>query len=258
MGFFSLKVVCSICSNDTGLNRIRIANKEWLCKECLKKCKLNTVKPIHHMTSSEIKELIKEAEINQKEWESFVTTREVPKYLKIDDNNKKWVIANSKFSKIYNFSDIVDFELLEDGDSVAKGGLGRAIAGGVLFGGVGAIVGGVTGSRKNKGVCNSLKIKITVKNMFNPTEYITFFPTPLNSSPIKKSNILYKNYFSAAQECLSNLQLICNEINNDKDSTKVESNISVADEILKFKNLLDNGIISEEEFKAKKEELLNL
>lgn len=253
MGFFNNKTVCSICSNDTGLNRLKIANKEWLCKECLKKCKLNTVKPIHYMTSSEIKELIKEAEINQKEWKSFIITREVPKFLKIDDKNKKWVIPVSELSKIYNFADIIDFELLEDGDSVVKGGLGRAIAGGVLFGGVGAIVGGVTGNKKSKAVCNSLKIKITVKSMFNPTEYINFITTPT-----KKDSILYTTYFSSAQECLSNLQLICNEINNDKDSTKVESNISVADEILKFKNLLDNGIISEEEFKAKKEELLNL
>ncbi len=34
--------------------------------------------------------------------------------------------------------------------------------------------------------------------------------------------------------------------------------ISSADEILKFKNLLDNGIISEEEFEAKKKQLLGI
>lgn len=47
--------------------------------------------------------------------------------------------------------------------------------------------------------------------------------------------------------------------NNDKG--QLENNInnsSQADEILKFKNLLDQGIISEEEFDAKKKQLLNL
>ncbi len=43
---------------------------------------------------------------------------------------------------------------------------------------------------------------------------------------------------------------------NDKQSEK--SNISVADEILKFKNLLDIGAITQEEFDTKKKELLGM
>ena len=45
----------------------------------------------------------------------------------------------------------------------------------------------------------------------------------------------------------------------DKKSNEknLKQNISVADEILKFKNLLDIGIITKEEFIKKKEELLN-
>ena len=49
--------------------------------------------------------------------------------------------------------------------------------------------------------------------------------------------------------------------NNDNDKEQLEDNTnnsSQADEILKFKNLLDQGIISEEEFDAKKKQLLNL
>jgi conserved hypothetical protein len=49
--------------------------------------------------------------------------------------------------------------------------------------------------------------------------------------------------------------------NTDNDKEQLEDNTnnsSQADEILKFKNLLDQGIISEEEFDAKKKQLLNL
>jgi hypothetical protein len=42
-------------------------------------------------------------------------------------------LGTKKNPKIYNYSDIVDFELLEDGESITKGGLGRAITGGLLF-----------------------------------------------------------------------------------------------------------------------------
>jgi hypothetical protein len=36
-------------------------------------------------------------------------------------------------STVYNYSDIVDFEFLEDGESVSQGGLGRALVGRALF-----------------------------------------------------------------------------------------------------------------------------
>jgi hypothetical protein len=43
-----------------------------------------------------------------------------------------------------------------------------------------------------------------------------------------------------------------------KANNNSSTGISSADEILKFKNLLENGIISEEEFEAKKKQLLGI
>lgn len=43
-----------------------------------------------------------------------------------------------------------------------------------------------------------------------------------------------------------------------KSTSKNSMTLSASDEILKFKSLLDQGIISEEEFKAKKKQLLDL
>ena len=44
-----------------------------------------------------------------------------------------------------------------------------------------------------------------------------------------------------------------------KNSIQAQNNIpSVADELLKFKQLLDAGVITQEEFDKKKKELLNL
>lgn len=47
-------------------------------------------------------------------------------------------------------------------------------------------------------------------------------------------------------------------INNCKSKFEQKNNNSVADEILKFKMLYDDGIISQEEFEAKKKQLLGL
>jgi len=47
------------------------------------------------------------------------------------------------------------------------------------------------------------------------------------------------------------------EIRNSP-SIGINSSISIADEIKKFKQLMDDGIISEDEFNAKKKDMLNL
>ena len=45
---------------------------------------------------------------------------------------------------------------------------------------------------------------------------------------------------------------------SSKNTNNTSSQVSGADEILKFKELLDSGIITEEEFEAKKKSILNL
>lgn len=43
---------------------------------------------------------------------------------------------------------------------------------------------------------------------------------------------------------------------NESSSTVIQSNVSAADELIKFKNLLDMGVITQEEFDMKKQQLL--
>lgn len=191
----------------------------------------------------------------------FSPSKVVGGYFGIDETSRQWAIGKGLIPSLknavpYSYDDIVDFELIEDGTSVIKGGLGSAAVGGVLFGGIGAIVGGVTGGKKAHQKCTSLMIKITVNNINAPTEYIK-----LITSPTDKKSIMYKSSFQNAQEIISLLQLICNESEDKKilETTNVSVNeVSVADEIRKFKALLDDGIITEEEFNAKKNQLLGL
>ena len=46
--------------------------------------------------------------------------------------------------------------------------------------------------------------------------------------------------------------------NSQSEKASSASSISVADEILKFKNLFDMGAITQEEFEAKKKQILGL
>src|SRR5690625_7856669 len=164
------------------MNRSRIADKEWVCSRCFKKANLkvgSVNNPIKKMTVDDINNAIKAQDNNLNELDEFKPTKKIGRWIEFDDNKQQWLIPSPILGKInkstvYNYNDIIGFELLEDGESLSKGGLGRALAGGALFGGVGAVVGGITGKRKNKGVCTSLRIKITLKDKSNPAEYIDF------------------------------------------------------------------------------------
>lgn len=189
----------------------------------------------------------------------FNITKKIGNYFYIDENHKKWTIPQGLLknkiiqSKIYNYTDILDFELIEDGNSVSKGGIGRAIVGGALFGGIGAIVGATTG-HKQKQTCSILQIKIILNSMNSPIEYITLINTE-----IKKSSNTYKLSFNIAQQILSVLQIICESNKSQKllKETNHEPSSNI-DEIRKYKQLLDCGAITEEEFNIKKKKLLNL
>lgn len=159
---------------------------------------------------------------------------------------------------VYNFDELNTYELLENGSAVTSGGLGvgRAIVGGVLFGGVGAVLGGVTKKRKQTNFVESLKILVTFKNRKPISTTIDF---------IKKKQEKDKKYektLAAAQETLSGFDYIMNILENVKHEQLVEttsgSPVSATDELRKYKELLDDGIINQEEFDSKKKELLGL
>ncbi|MDF2591987.1 MAG: hypothetical protein K0S75_1453 [Clostridia bacterium] len=260
MGFFSLKATCAVCGKDAGLNRYQIANKEWICSDCFKRSGYTLTTPIRKITAEEAKKAISTTEEKKAELEAFIPTKKISNLMEINEETKQWLVHTGILggrgnTTVYKYEDIIDFELLEDGTSVSKGGIGRAVAGGLLFGGVGAIVGGATGKRNTKGICNSLKIKITVNNMSNPTVYINMITTPT-----KKDSFTYKTFYNAAQECLSALQLICSNVEAEHATSAAQqaNSNSAADEILKFKGLLDSGIITEEQFEDKKKQLLGL
>ncbi|MBE6677936.1 MAG: hypothetical protein E7597_03980 [Ruminococcaceae bacterium] len=132
----------------------------------------------------------------------FKPTKKVEKYFYVDEVNKQWCVPCSKESKaVYNFSDLLDFELIENGNTVTGGSIGRAIAGGLIFGERGAVIGGMTG--KQKQTCNKLQIKITVKDLKHPALFITFI-----DFEVKKDGIIYRETIKSVEEIASLLQVI--------------------------------------------------
>ena len=129
----------------------------------------------------------------------------------VNENTNEIIINNNK----YEFKKILSCELLEDGNTITttvgkkKASIGKALVGGALFGGAGAIVGGNSGKINSKSTdtnyCTKLELKITINNLSNPCEYIK-----LISYRTKKDSNNYKKEYENAQNGLSLFQVITN------------------------------------------------
>lgn len=84
-------------------------------------------------------------------------------------NFKKQVLFVSLISNIrviYYFDELIECSIEEDGVTIESGGVGRAVVGGVLAGGVGAVVGAAT--RSSKPTTLSLSVRLVTRNLDRP------------------------------------------------------------------------------------------
>lgn len=127
--------------------------------------------------------------------------------LAVDDVSKQWYLKTAKdfCPKIYKYSDLNEFEVYEDGESIAKGRAGSALVGGLLFGVVGAVVGG-SRSKGNNNICSVLQLRIRVNDLQNPEKVINFI-----STKTKKDSVIYKTNFEKAKNIAATLSYIQNQ-----------------------------------------------
>ncbi|MEK9137191.1 MAG: hypothetical protein AAB393_08715, partial [Bacteroidota bacterium] len=92
-------------------------------------------------------------------------------------------VRGNWFSRVIPFSDVVGVETLEDGEAITRfsrgSQIGGIVVGGVLLGAVGAMVGGVTGSRKTKQNVHRIALNVIINDLSSPVHSITFLTEPV-------------------------------------------------------------------------------
>lgn len=101
--------------------------------------------------------------------------------------------------KKYSYNDIIDCELIEDGNSIVKSSLIGTAAKGMTFG----LAGYLTSAKKEKKFCNKLQVKITVNNLKQPCIYFDYI-----NKKTKTESKDYESAFNKAQKCLSTIKVI--------------------------------------------------
>ena len=183
----------------------------------------------------------------------------------MDNFFKVLVIIGSSNHEIFNYSDIIEVSYEENGNLLYTKSAGRtvggAIVGGVLMGGAGAVVGGLSGASTQNKEIKSLDIKILLRST-SKSSCILHFNEAGRVLKTKDENdrALYETYVKNANQAKDILSVIIDDAK--QAGTKFVSQpvasqpSSVADELTKLAKLKADGILTEEEFQTQKAKLL--
>jgi len=127
----------------------------------------------------------------------------------------------------------------------SKSVVGRAIVGGLLFGGAGAVVGAISGTNGEKKKANFIDYLLTVVIDVDGKEKAIVLGFPNNA--VKEVRQFFDENFPNT--------FIESEQFEIENKSVTQSN-SIADELMKFKELLDTNVITQAEFDSQKEKLL--
>lgn len=164
-------------------------------------------------------------------------------FVSIDKTNRLFCFGHRGGDKgprmIYSFDEVAGYESDAPDDltvTETKGGIGRAVIGAAVAGPVGAIVGAATAKTETRKGGRS-KENVSIR-----------FALPLGESSLP-TTVYPGGMTTFLRSC---------KASQEKPQVAAPAASSAADELLKFKQLLDMGAITEAEYNAKKVQLLGL
>ena len=217
----------------------------------------------------------RETENNKQYFDAFISRAEVvQKFIWKNEEAENAICAeNQKFSLIsaavarkykstiqnIQYSNIVDCQIVEDNSTVVEGGVGRAIVGGMIAGGAGAIVGAST--RSSSDVVNHLEVRIITNDLSNARTAIT-----LIDKRTYRSSDFYKEQYALAQDIYSMVIAAMRSTNPprkqevDRIDVVAEPDNDISDlkkRLEKISRLKEAGIISEKEYDDARAKILS-
>lgn len=185
-----------------------------------------------------------------------------------DDVNEFIAIVTPSDIHVLRYSDIVSISYEENGSDVFNKGIGGAVVGGLLFGGVGAIVGGNTAKATQNKEVRIMNIKILLKSTSNSTIILKIYEAGRDGAVLETKKDADRIHYEGLMKEVSGIKDIFSIIIDivDKNiamqkaasAVQTQTSASVADELIKLAKLKDAGVLSEEEFNAQKAKLLNM
>ena len=177
----------------------------------------------------------------------FNTTHEYGDF-KVDENTLRFIVSYyTGTSRAYHISEVSDWELVEDGQRYkSDNGVLRAVVGGALFGGTGAVVGATTANRTSS--VRSLQVNIYTTDLDTPIVVVYC----LHNQPGQYTNtnsIIYSNACNTAHSIMAVLQSMKLRYDNGSKNMVLEkrnrlrSNNQTQDVFPEKENLPDDYVV---------------
>ena len=184
----------------------------------------------------------------------------------LDEQRKKVCLIKHNAGNIdlsvISYRDLLASEICEDGTSVTKASrvsqVGTALVGGLLFGGVGAVVGGLTGKKSTSDKIKRIDLRLTVNRTQAPIHDVNFM-----NEEGKKGGLIYNNAVQKARHWHGLIEVLIRRADEEDrkeenpSAVKALEKHSVADELSKLAKLKEQGILTENEFVEQKTKLLS-
>lgn len=226
--------ICSICNENPGNKKLEDG---IVCKKCIARggdfLKATSWKDT---SCQRVKEVIGANELNQNRKAIFKKTKIIKKHLIVDETNRLWMLKSYK-NVVFSYDDVLNYELVEKSGEVIKGELE-----------------GAASIRRIETEIRALYIRIITKNLIYPQVIIPI----ITSGNVNPDDPTYAAYLRIAEEFLKAISLMNGNVSKNSIESQASIVVSSADEIAKYKLLLDSGAITQEEYNAKKKQLLGL
>jgi len=182
----------------------------------------------------------------------------------IDESSKKVCLAiDSGNGHLVSYSDILSCQIVEDGSTVTMASrgsqIGGAIVGTLLFGGVGAIIGGLSGKTTQHHEVSRIDLELIINNTRYPRHVVNFLDIKTG-----KDSILYKAAIEKARNWYALVEVIIKQGDakgkiSEQDSIPLipDQATTITPELNELVQLRNNGVLSQQEFEVERNKLLN-
>lgn len=262
----SINGVCQQCLDENSILKEKVDDEDIIiCSNCYEENKngekycYNCGNRLYYNNSKELEEISEDDIVFYNE-ENFDNAMKFDKNIVAVNKDKKELqfFYKLKLDKVIHFENIVECEIVENSNVMESGGIGRALVGGVIAGGAGAIVGANT--RKSKNIVSNLSIRIVTNEIDDPLYNLALITYQIDINKPLYAN-LYKVAMQFANNVYATIQAIINE--NNKNVKEEKSYIQEQDsnngleQLEKLAELKEKGIITEQEFEESKKKILS-
>ena len=177
----------------------------------------------------------------------------------VDNDNKNFAMVSFKtgediskkifFINLFNFDNVIDFDLVEDYDMELQGRAGASTVGALLFGSAGAVIGS-SGTKKISKTNRTVIINIHLNKTDTPLITICFSDMPYQLA-ITNAHTIKSILLNIKQNNADNKVIKVDTVEKEQEDNDIVIKIK------KLNELKEQGLITEEEYNKKKQDLLN-